>query len=219
MITSVGQSRWVFAMAASVALCCGLITATPGQAAQQRDFLVGPVTLGPGDTLMVAVANANLGASCRATARVRFLGHDMGGSVSGVRPDAGVVVDDIVKTDLGAAVLAPGQSAKIQVRGGDRAQSRTVQVSIETDRPVHNTAPCINLGGTVVQGNGQVRAVSHAQFADDFSILRPSSRAVCVGSASCDELLDLCEKSSGCSFTCHVAIPSEGQACVFGSTD
>jgi hypothetical protein len=128
--------------------------ATPAQAAQKRDFLVGPVTLGPGDTLMVAVANANLGASCRATARVRFLGHDLGGSVGGARPDSGVVVDDIVKTDLGTAVLAPGQSAKIQVRGGDRAQSRTVQISIETDRLVQNTAPCINLGGTVVQGNG-----------------------------------------------------------------
>jgi len=124
------------------------------------------------------------------------------------------------KAELGAARLAPGQSAKIRVSAGRDSRTTTVQVHVETERLVLGVAPCINLGGTVVRQDSTAQAVSHAQFADDFSIRRPNSEATCVGSSFCDDLLDLCEQTQGCSFTCHIAIPNpDGQACVFGSTD
>ena len=57
-------------------------------------------------------------------------------------------------------------------------------------------------------------------LADDFAIIPPTAEAQCFGSRSCDELLTLCESKSGCSFTCHIAIPNPGgQACIWGSTN
>lgn len=57
-------------------------------------------------------------------------------------------------------------------------------------------------------------------LADDFTILPPTSEAVCFGSSSCDDLIALCEQDEECTFTCHIAIPNpDEQACVFGSTD
>ena len=95
-----------------------------------------------------------------------------------------------------------------------------MQVRVEVEHPVLGTDPCINIGGTVMRLNGRAEAVSSVQFADDFSILRPSSELSCFGRSSCDELLELCEQSAGCSFTCHIAIPDpDEQACIWGSTD
>jgi len=59
-----------------------------------------------------------------------------------------------------------------------------------------------------------------AFLADDFTIVPPTSEAVCFGSASCDDLLAQCEMDDECTFTCHIAVPDpDEQACIFGSTD
>ena len=180
----------------------------------------GPVTLGPGDILIVAVANASVAPSCREAAFVRFVEHVLERSEASPNDGSSIVVNQVVKAELGAARVASGQSAKIRVSAGRGSRTTTVQVHVETERLTLGVAPCINLGGTVVWQDSSIRAGSPAQFADDFSILRPNSEATCVGSASCDDLLDLCEQNQGCSFTCHIAIPNpSGQACVFGSTD
>ena len=56
-------------------------------------------------------------------------------------------------------------------------------------------------------------------LADDFAIIPPTAEVHCFGSASCDELLALCESKDDCSFTCHIAIENPGgQACIWGST-
>lgn len=68
--------------------------------------------------------------------------------------------------------------------------------------------------------NGRTEPVRGVQLADDFSIVRPTSEAICLGSSDCDDLLSMCEMTDGCHFTCHIAIPDpDEQACVVGSTD
>jgi hypothetical protein len=159
-------------------------------------------------------------ASCRETAFVRLVAHDLAGSAPTAQLEANLPVDQIVRSVLGAVALGPGQSTKIPITAGQRSRTTTVQVHVETERLIPDAAPCINVGGTVLRDNGNTQAVIHAQFANDFSILRPNSESVCIGSADCDQLLTLCEQSSDCSFTCHIAIRNpDGQACVFGSTD
>jgi hypothetical protein len=204
----------------ALAVCCGLAVAHGAHATQQRDFLVGPVTLGPGDSMLVTVANVAAAPRCLEPARIEFVEHEMGEGPAASRDLAEVAVGDILRKELGTAQLAPGKSAKLRIRGAGRSATATVQVHVATERLVLGVDPCINIGGTVLRSNGRAEAVAGVQFADDFSIELPTSEAVCFGRASCDELLELCEASADCSFTCHIAIPDpDEQACVFGSTD
>jgi hypothetical protein len=193
--------------------------AASAHAAHQRDFLVGPVTLGHGDSLVVTAANVEAAPKCLEPARVEFVEHAIGDPPPGSMDSAEIAVVDIVRTELGAARLAPGKSAKVRVRGGHRLGTKTVQVRVETVQPALGIEPCINVGGTVIRSSGKAEAVSGVQFADDFSVLRPSSEATCIGFDDCDHLLELCEQTAGCSFSCRIAIPHNGQACAWGSTD
>jgi len=204
---------------AALVIAGGIALAQGAHATQQRDFLVGPVSLGHGDTLVVRVANIAAAPRCLEPARVAFVEHDLGDP--SVHTERGALaVGDIARTELGSAKLASGKSATLEVRGGSRLATKTVQVRVESERPTLGIDPCINIGATVMRPNGRSEDVGRVQFADDFSILRPSSELSCFGRSSCDELLELCEQSAGCSFTCHIAIPDpDEQACIWGSTD
>jgi len=197
----------------------GLALTQRAHATQQRDFLVGPVSLGPGDVLMVSVANVAAAPRCLEPARVAFVEHELGAPSPSSERGA-IAVDDIARTELGAARLASGKSASMQVRGGSRLTTKTVQVRVESERPMLGVDPCINIGGSVLRSNGRTEAIAHVQFADDFSILRPNSELHCFGHSECEELLSFCEQTPDCSFTCHIANPNpDEQACIWGSTD
>ena len=146
---------------AALALCCGLVLAPSAHASQRRDFLVGPVTLGPGDTLVVTAANVEASRACLEAAHVQFIEHEIGDPTSADR--AGIAVGDIGRSELGSARLAPGKSAKVRVRAGNRLGTKTVQVAVETERFVRGADPCINIGGTVLRWNGKAEAVSGVQ--------------------------------------------------------
>ena len=119
----------------ALAVCCGLVVAHSAHAAQQRDYLVGPVTLGPGDSMIVTVANVAAAPRCLEPARIEFVEHEMGEGPA-LSPDrAEVAVGDIMRKQLGTAQLAPGKSAKLRIRGGGRSATATVQVHVATERP------------------------------------------------------------------------------------
>ena len=210
-------SRSTTALVLATTLVGALAPALEASAGSPRDFLVGPVTLAPGEALVVNAANVKASPECAEPARVAFVEH----TAAGARDSSvGVATGELVRTRLGAVPLEPGRSAQVTVRGGANPETTTVQVHVETARLVLGTDPCIGIGGTVFRANGDTEEIGGVQFADDFSIFRPGSEAICIGSADCDALLKLCESAADCSFTCHVAIPDpDGQACIIGSTD
>ena len=77
---------------------------------------------------------------------------------------------------------------------------------------------CVAVDATLVRADGTTEHIDR-DGVDDLGIWVAPDEAICLGSDDCDDLLWICENDSGCEFTCHVALPDEGQACIFGSTD
>ena len=195
--------------------CAGLALA-----AHARDYLVGPVALGASDALAVSVANLK-GEGCGESVEVAFLEHAPAGRVDGPRDAERLPVQTLGVERRGAAMLQPGESTTVRVRGDLLGNPRTLQAAVRKRGLDLKADPCIAIAATVFRANGQIETIGGAQFSDDFSVLRPLAEATCLGSSDCDDLISLCEQQGDeCSFTCHIAIPNdEGQACVFGSTD
>ncbi len=165
--------------------------------------------------MAVTAANVKASAKCAEPVEVAFIEHR-----APFDARAGLAANSLSSSKLQTTTLAPGEAATVRVRGSERGTLETVQAAFQTKRGKIGVDPCVAIAGSVFRSTGQVETIGGAQSADDFSILRPNAEATCIGSSSCDDLISLCEQQGDeCSFTCHIAVPGSGQACVFGSTD
>jgi hypothetical protein len=202
--------RW-----ARVLSCVAVLAPAGAYASSPRDFLVGPVALAPGETMVVSAANVLAAPSCAEAATVAFIDH---GTPSRPPSGSGVAVRDVRRLTLGSARLGPAKSAQVVVGAGSVATTKTIQVHVETGPLVLGTDPCVSIGATLVRVDGRRETIDGVQMADAFSIVRPSSEAICIGVADCDALLTVCEIAGPdhCEFTCHIV--DEGEGCILGST-
>lgn len=190
------------------------------EAASPRNYLVGPVALGHGDTLVVSVANVNAAPSCAESAEVAFFEHRPRTQLAEQVTRQSVSVEPMAIGARETVTLAPGASVAINVRGERPHSFKTLQARVQRRETALRVDPCIALSGNVFRANGHVETIGGAQLADDFSIVRPNLEVTCIGSDDCDDVLHMCEQTDGCKFTCHIAIPNDdGQACVWGSTN